>query len=125
VQYYATAVETGAAGAREGDSSAATTVSDSNTPPNPPTSLRATASAGNTVLTWTVPKPADKDSGDSIDHYVIYRDGQGYADRYDRTATGTDVTWTDTHTNGQVHRYWVTSVDTQLGESTFVGPVSP
>jgi hypothetical protein len=111
LQYYATA-------------SLASSVNDQNTPPNPPTTLRATSSGGNTVLTWLAPTPADKDSGDSIDHYVIYRDGQSYADRFDRTATGADRTWTDTHTNGQVHRYWVTSVDTQLGESAFVGPVS-
>jgi hypothetical protein len=125
LQYYATAVETDAAGAREGDASTAATVNNTNTPPNPPTSLQASRSGGNTVLQWNAPSPGDRDSGDFVDHYVIYRDGQAYADRYDRTATGADLTWTDTHTNGQVHRYWVTSVDTQLGESVFVGPVSP
>src|SRR3954452_12004345 len=124
LQYYATAVETDAAGAREGDQSTASSVNDQNTPPNPPTALAAASSGGNTVLTWLAPTVADRDSGDSIDHYVIYRDGQSYADRFDRTATGADHTWTDTHTNGQVHEYWVTSVDTQLGESSFVGRVS-
>jgi hypothetical protein len=124
LQYYATAVETDAAGAREGDQSTASSVNDQNTPPNPPTTLAAASSGGNTVLTWLAPTVADRDSGDSIDHYVIYRDGQSYADRFDRTATGADHTWTDTHTNGQVHDYWVTSVDTQLGESSFVGRVS-
>jgi prepilin-type N-terminal cleavage/methylation domain-containing protein len=124
LQYYATAVETDAAGAREGDASTAATVNNTNTPPNPPTSLQASPNGGNTVLTWHAPSPGDRDSGDFVDHYVIYRDGQAYADRYDRTATGADLTWTDTHTNGQVHRYWVTSVDTQLGESVFLGPVS-
>ena len=48
---------------------------------------------------------------------LIYRDGVSYADRYDRTATGKDTTWTDTRTNGQQHTYSVTAVDTQLGES--------
>ena len=125
LQYYATAVETDAAGAREGDASTVTGVNDQNTPPNAPTTLRATSSGGNTVLTWQAPNPGDCDSGDAIDHYVIYRDGQSYADRYDRTATGGERTWTDTHTNGQAHRYWVSSVDTQLAESALVGPVSP
>jgi len=125
LQYYVTAVETAAAGARDGDASTARTVNDQNTPPNPPTALHVTTSGANAVLTWRAPDPGDRDSGDSVDHYVIYRGGQSYADRYDRTATGADQTWTDTHANGQPHDYWVTSVDTQLGESTFAAPVSP
>jgi hypothetical protein len=117
VQYYVTAYETDAAGGREGDQSGTATVNDLDTPPNGPISLNATTSGASVVLSWTPAPVGDVDPGDSIDHYVIYRDGISYADRYDRTATGKDTSWTDTRTNGQQHTYSVTAVDTQLGES--------
>ena len=51
---------------------------------NAPTNLAAATSAGNTILVWKAPLIADPDVGDSIDHYVIYRDGVAFADRFDR-----------------------------------------
>jgi hypothetical protein len=122
LKYYVRAVDLGG---REGDESARATVNDSNTPPNPPTTLNASSGDnGSVILSWVAPAVGDPDAGDSIDHYVIYRDGSAYADRYDRTSTGSDVTWSDTKTNGLRHQYWVTAMDTQLGESAFVGPVA-
>lgn len=109
---------------REGAHSATKTVVTTNNPPNPPTVLVASVSNGTTILRWTPPSPADPDPGDSIDFYRIYRDGSLYADRYDRTGSGTEVTYTDIHTGGDQHTYWVTAVDTQLAESTLLGPVT-
>ena len=124
VDYYVVAVDRDPAGnLREGDHSATVTVTATDTPPPPPASLSASTASGNTILAWTA-GGQDPDPGDQIDHYVIYRDGQAYADRYDRTATGADLTWTDKNTNGLVHTYWVAAVDTQLAESTLVGPVT-
>lgn len=123
--YTVVALDKDAAGAqREGAQATTATVPLLNTPPNAPTNLVATTSGGNTVLTWTAPAVADPDVGDSIDHYVIYRDGTSYFDRYDRTGSGTQTTWTDTRTGGQVHTYVVKAVDTHLAESTALGPVS-
>ena len=47
-----------------------------------------------------------------------------YASRYDRTGTGADLTYTDTHPDGVTHTYYVTAVDTQLAESPLLGPVT-
>jgi hypothetical protein len=125
LSYYAVAVDKDAAGAlREGTRSTTVTVRDTNTPPPPPGTLSASTSGGNTLLVWTAPAGGDPDAGDAIDHFVIYRDGTAYADRYDRTATAQELTFTDAHTNGIQHTYWVASVDTQLAESTRVGPVT-
>jgi prepilin-type N-terminal cleavage/methylation domain-containing protein len=125
LDYYVVAVDKDAQGAlREGAHSDTVTVRDTNTPPPPPASLSASTSGGNTLLAWAAPAGGDPDSGDSIDHYVIYRDGTAYADRYDRTATAQELTFTDAHTNGIQHTYWVAAVDTQLAESTLVGPVT-
>ena len=66
----------------------------------------------------------DPDAGGSIDFYRIYRDGQLYGDRYDRTSLGTETTWTDTRTDGIQHDYSITAVDDQLAESTILGPVT-
>jgi hypothetical protein len=89
-----------------------------NTAPAPPGTLTATASEGNTVLSWDA-SAGDPDAGDSVDFYRIYRDGTAYADRYDRTGTGAELTYTDTQTDGVAHLYRVVAVDTQLAESAF------
>jgi prepilin-type N-terminal cleavage/methylation domain-containing protein len=125
LQYFVVAVDRDNANAlREGDQSTLATVVQGNNPPNPPTGLVASTNAGNTVLRWTAPNPADPDAGDSIHFYRIYRDGQSYADRYDRTGDGATLTYTDTSTGGFAHTYWITAVDGQLAESTIVGPVT-
>ena len=87
--------------------------------PTQPASLTATAqSDGTAVLTW--PEPT---TGAPISFYRIYRDGSTYANRYDRTA-GAQSTYTDTSTGGVPHTYYITAVDSQLAESTLVGPVT-
>jgi prepilin-type N-terminal cleavage/methylation domain-containing protein len=111
---------------REGLTSLPVTVTTLNTQPNPPTDLTAsTDSQGDTVLEWEAPDPDDPNFGDSIAFYRIYRDGTTVSDRIDRTGLGTEVTWTDARSAGESHTYYVTAVDTQLAESTPVGPVSP
>jgi prepilin-type N-terminal cleavage/methylation domain-containing protein len=108
--------------AREGPASAPVTVTQTNTDPNPPTSLvAAPGTNGGTTLTWTAPATPDPD-GDPIAFYRIYRDGQAYVNRYDRTGSGTELTWTDPKGDNS-HSYSVTAVDPQLAESTIVGPV--
>lgn len=125
VTYYAVAVDrhpvTNAY--REGTQTAPVIVGLTNNPPSPPSNLSASSSSGNTVLLWSA-SPGDPDPGDGIDHYRIYRDGVAYADRFDRTATGTELTFTDTKTGGTQHSYWVTAVDGNLGESAKVGPAT-
>jgi hypothetical protein len=123
--YYVKALDRDPAGAlREGAASADVTVPTGNTRPNPPTNLLATTSNGTTILRWDAPVPADPDAGDSIAFYRIYRDGATYADRYDRTASGGNLTYTDTRTDNEPHTYWVTAVDTHLSESVLLGPVT-
>jgi prepilin-type N-terminal cleavage/methylation domain-containing protein len=100
------------------------TVTQTNNPPYPPTALLASTNAGTTILRWTAASPADPDAGDSVAFYRIYRDGSAYANRYDRTNTGADVSYTDTQTDGVQHTYYVTAVDTQLAESPLLGPVT-
>jgi prepilin-type N-terminal cleavage/methylation domain-containing protein len=110
---------------REGPPSDQVTVTTLNHAPNAPTGLSvATNGQGDTVLNWSAPAIADPDLGDSIAFYRIYRDGTTVADRFDRTGSGSDHTWTDARSAGQSHTYRVTAVDTQLAESAFVGPVS-
>lgn len=101
-----------------------------NRPPNPPTQLSATTTAGGTssavvTLTFKRPSPEDPDAGDSVAFYRIYRDGTALADRYQRWyATGNSVTWTDTKTGASTHTYYVTAVDTHFAESNAQGPVT-
>lgn len=116
--YYAVAVDRDSAGAlREGDPSASDSAGLAATPPGKPGSLSAQAVEDDVVLTWSA-------ASGSVDHYRIYRDGVAYADRYDRTA-GTELTFTDTRTNGLPHSYSVSAVDDDLAESAPAGPVSP
>lgn len=125
LSYKVVAVDKDSAGVlREGPMSSAITVTQLNLPPNPPTNLIASSSNGNTVLLWSAPAVADPNPGDSIAFYRIYRDGALYTDRYDRTSTGSVTNYRDTETGGQQHTYRVTAVDTQLAESTVLGPVT-
>jgi hypothetical protein len=121
--YYAVADDLDAAGQhRDGLASLPLTVLTTNHPPNPPSSLSATSSDGATTLQWVAASPADPDGG-GIAFYRIYRDGTAIADRYDR-AGAAEVTYVDGRTGGTTHQYWIAAVDSQLGESSLVGPVT-
>jgi hypothetical protein len=123
--YYVVAVDRDTAGnQREGAIGNDAPVTLTNLPPYAPTNLLASTNNGTTILRWTAPSPQDPDPGDSIAFYRIYRDGSAYANRYDRTGTGSDLTYTDTGTDGVLHTYYVTAVDTQLAESPMLGPVT-
>lgn len=124
--YWVVAVDRDPAGSlREGAESTRIDVSVANEAPSPPADLAATTTAdGSTVLSWVAPSPADPDAGDSIDSFRIYRDGESFADRYDRTPLGTDTSYTDEATGGTTHTYHVTAVDTHLKESILAGPVT-
>ncbi|MDQ3632101.1 MAG: prepilin-type N-terminal cleavage/methylation domain-containing protein [Actinomycetota bacterium] len=97
--------------------------------PNTPGSFQASLVGGNVVLTWTAPSSGLL--GSAPDHYNVYRVAQGaaepsYADRLDSVYVepGQSLTYTDTRTTGQVHDYWITAVNSQLGESEKkLGPV--
>jgi Tfp pilus assembly protein PilV len=123
IQYYVVAVDTSPSGsAREGDHSANLTVTNPpSTPPNAPQSLQASTSNGNTVLVLPTPSTAD---AAATAFYRIYRDGQAVANRYDTAPGGATTSYTDTQTGGVAHNYWVTAVNSQLGESAAVGPVT-
>jgi len=107
-------------GLRAGDRSTTAVVDESATPPNPPTALQSSLSNGNVVLTWTAPAGLV-----APDHYNVYRDGQTFGDRLDSAylSPGQTPSYTDTRTTNQVHDYWITAVNSQLGESAMVGPV--
>jgi hypothetical protein len=102
----------------------------SNQPPFAPLNLSASTTNTGTssavvTLTFGRPVPQDPDTNDSIAFFRIYRDGTRVADRYDRWyGNGASLTWQDIHTGGSSHTYYVTSVDTDYGESAIVGPVS-
>ena len=124
VTYFVVAVDRDTSGAlREGDTSSTATVSSLNTAPFSPGTLSASSSNGNVILSW-VASAGDPDVGDSVDYYRIYRDGTAYDNRYDRTGTGSELTWTDTNTNGVQHTYRVVAVDTQMAESGFSNAVT-
>jgi Tfp pilus assembly protein PilV len=112
-------------GAPRASSDSSVVVTTGNTAPFPPPTVTASTSGNVTTLTWARPIPSDLDLGDSVVFYRIYRDGTSVSDRYDRWySSAAIVNWQDTHTGGTTHRYWVSSVDQHLGESTLVGPVS-
>jgi hypothetical protein len=124
-------------GVGKGDRSSVATAVDVNRPPNPPASLAATRFEGKVKLVWSRPEPEDPDddpcSAPTADdptprricYFTIYRDGELLANRYDRTATGEDLTWTDPGADAASHTYYVASVDRHLAESVKVGAVSP
>lgn len=121
--YFAVAVDRTTAGAlREGTPSGDVSVAATNTPPTAPTNLQVSTSSGVPVLTWNA--ASDPDLFDSIEYYRIYRDGTTVAARFDRTGTGSELTWTDAKAGGVSRTYRVKAVDTNMAESTFAGPVS-
>lgn len=79
--------------------------------PSPPTGVTATASGGQTNVSWTAP------SG-SVAFYRIYRDGQNYDQRVDTCEPGDNYcdqgsnkfTWVDYSPGGTTHTYYVTAV---------------
>ena len=125
VQYWVVALDRSPAGAvREGAASTAINVNVPNTAPNAPTGLTLTPDAdGRLVLSWTPASPGDRDSGDSVAFYRIYRGGTTVGDRYDRTGSGADSSYIDTEPGTGGASYWVTAVDTHLHESALAGPI--
>ena len=85
-------------------------------PPYPPTGLTATPTANGLQLSWTAP------AGATVTNYRIYRTGTDVTQRYDVTGD-TSTTYVDPDNNG-ARQYWVTAVNSKLGESTPVGPVT-
>ena len=83
-----------------------------NTPPSTPAELTATTDEDGVTLTWTASTDPD-----GIRYYRIYRDGVGYADRYDRTGSAGQLEYTDTDPGLGGHTYRVTAVDQKLAES--------
>jgi hypothetical protein len=123
ISYYVVANDRDPAGHnRDGARSEPITVTTSNRAPHTPQHVSATRGNGVTTLSWTASAPADPD-GDAIAFYRIYRDGKAFADRYDRTGSGTELSLVDSRTDGTEHEYWVVAVDGQLAESAPVGPV--
>ena len=124
ITYFVVAVDHDTTGnLREGAPSVPHVVSLTNTAPAAPGTLTASETDGNVVLNWAA-SAGDPDAGDRVDFYRIYRDGTAYANRYDRTGTGSELTYTDTQANGQQHTYYVVAVDTQLAESAFSNGVT-
>lgn len=79
--------------------------------PNPPTGVTATASGGQTSVSWTAP-------AGSVAFYRIYRDGQNYSQRVDTCEPNDNYcdqgsgnfTWIDYSPGGTTHTYYVTAV---------------
>lgn len=105
---------------REGDRSAVQAVDPALPPPGTPPTLSALLVNSHVALTWTAPADVLPP-----DHYNVYRGGQSYADRLDSVyiTPGQPLTYTDTSAGGIGHDYWITAVNSQLGESAQVGPV--
>lgn len=97
-------------------------VSTGNVRPQRPDAPTKTVNADGTVtIAWRMPSPQDPDAGDSIASFRIYRDGTNVSNRFGRVYADGSTTYSfvDDSRDGLVHRYWVTSVDTRLGESGF------
>lgn len=101
---------------RQGDYKQVNTL-PANRPPTTP-SLFNGSSYGYTLV-W--PLSTDPDTGDTVDYYWVYRDGQLVGSRWDATQTFTaqGVGWNDPDPSGGPHNYWVTAVDNHGNESTF------
>jgi prepilin-type N-terminal cleavage/methylation domain-containing protein len=86
--------------------------------PNAPAELKAEKTESGAVrLTWSAP-PA---GGEPVVFYRIYRGSTEYASRYGLTA-GTEREFSDTDAT-EPHKYWVTAVDSNMTESSPIGPV--
>jgi Tfp pilus assembly protein PilV len=120
-QYYVVAYDRDSLGvSRNGDRSSLVTIPAGDTSPTPPPTLVAAKSGVNTVLSWTA--ASDPDAGDSIQYYRIYRDGTSWiTDYFDRTSSGSNLSYTDTATGGDVHTYYVVAVDQGNQESRPIG----
>jgi hypothetical protein len=93
------------------------TIPATDQPPTAPPFLSAVKTGPTTTkLSWS---PAgDPDPGDSVQFYRIYRDGTDWInDYYGRTTSGSDQSFTDSATNGDVHTYYVVAVDQSFTES--------
>lgn len=104
-----------------GAASAPLTTTRTTNAPTAPGALTAAPSSGSVALSWT----ASSAPYGQVAFYRIYRDGQAVANRYDRTANGTDLTYMDTDLGGAAHTYSVSAVDVAYSESALTGPVSP
>ena len=90
----------------------ATITRDAASRPDPPTVTSATQDvAAGTTIAWNPSPDAD------IRYYRLYRDGEGFDDRADRTADGTGTSMIDVDGATSCHRYWITAVDEDLAES--------
>jgi hypothetical protein len=120
-QFYVVGVDRDTSGnLRNGDRSPLITVPATDTPPTPVPTLLAAKSGSNTILSWTA--ASDPDAGDSVQFYRIYRDGNDWIDNYyARTASASNLSFTDNQTGGDVHTYWVVAVDQSYVESRPLG----
>jgi prepilin-type N-terminal cleavage/methylation domain-containing protein len=118
--YTAVALYRDASGAiRQGPPGAFTVIGGPPAAPNPAQKLELKKNAdGSVTLTWEKPS-----SGPEVVFYRIYRGSQNYTSRYDVTASGTTTTYTDTDAE-VTHSYWITAVDANLTESSFLGSVT-
>jgi Tfp pilus assembly protein PilV len=84
-------------------------------PEAPVAPLKAVREGEVVKLSWSAPttKPS---------FYRIYRGTTDYTSRYDVTGSGEVTTYEDVHAIG-FQKYWVTSVNSSLKESSFLGPV--
>lgn len=125
LRYWVVALDRSPTGAdREGAASGTVDVNLPNNPPNAPLGLTLELGLdGRLALSWTLPVPGDPDKGDAIAFFRIYRGGTTVGDRYDRTGSGTSVSWADDEPGAGTDAYWITAVDTHLQESALVGPV--
>ncbi len=82
----------------------------------------APAFSGATISGGTITWPAASDP-DGILYYRIYRDGTGYANRYEELP-GSAASYTDPAPNPSGDTYYVTAVDTKYNESAPVQAVA-
>jgi Tfp pilus assembly protein PilV len=121
VNYWVVAVDRDPAGAnREGPASNVVNAYEVNSRPTAPSDPTLTVQGdGSRTLNWAT-AGSDPDAGDSVAFYRVYRDGVAY----DRTSTGTELTYTDPNRDGGSHTYYLVAVDTHLRESIATASVS-
>ena len=118
--YYVVALDKDPSGTtRSGLPSVPAVVNLVNIPPTAVRNLTATTNANGTVtLSWQEPSSAGELT-DTIEFYRIYRNGTTVDKRYARVGISNPVTYTA----AAGHSYYVSAVDSQLGESPLSGPV--
>jgi prepilin-type N-terminal cleavage/methylation domain-containing protein len=122
--YYVVAVDRDPTGAPRESSTYKTHTIDvpgRNRPPAAPTPVSAPPTDGPPVIKWGASTDPDNDS---IRFYRIYRDGTGYANRYDTSGDGATLSYTDNDPGTGRHTYYVSAVDTKFAESVLTGPVT-